>query len=169
MALYKITRTQYNSRDCLVCGLDNPFGLQAAFYETSDRQLIALFTPQNGHQSYPNRMHGGVIGAVLDETIGRAISIDGNDMVWGVTIELNVRYKKPVPLDAPLKVIGRITGERGNFFEGTAELILPDGTIAATAVGKYMRMALDKISTEEFRTTQWGLMPETKQPEYIEI
>jgi len=93
--------------------------------------------------------------AILDEAIGRAIMARYDDMVWGVTVELNLRYKKPVPLNQEIKVIGRITAERGAIFEGSGEIILPDGEVAVTASGKYLKMPVDKISTQEFADNEW--------------
>jgi acyl-coenzyme A thioesterase PaaI-like protein len=93
-------------------------------------------------------MHGGVITGVLDETIGRAINIGEGEhpTTWGVTAELNVRFKAPVPLDVELTARGRITRDRGHIFEGSGELYLPDGALAATAQGKYVRLPLNSIS-----------------------
>jgi len=152
---YKIKGTQNISRDCMVCGIENDFGLKTRFYETEQDEVIAVFTPQQFHQSYPAITHGGITGAILDETIGRAIMCTGNRNDFGVTLELNVKYKKPVPYDAELKVIGRITKDGGRIFEGTGELYLPDGTVAATAEGKYMRRSLEKFTNAEFIDNDW--------------
>ena len=114
-----------------VCGLKNHFGLKASFYETENNELIAIFLPQEIDQSYPNRLHGGITSAILDETIGRAIMIKNGENIWGVTVELNVRYKKTIPLNEEIKVIGRITNENSRFFEGTGEIILKNGEVAA--------------------------------------
>lgn len=165
---YKVKRVQFNSKDCLVCGLENPYGLKAIFYETEDGQLISVFNVLNGHQSYPNRLHGGVIAAVLDETIGRAITVNNDEMVWGVTMELNVQYRRPVPLDQTLYAIGRITMTRRNVFRGTGELVLQDGTRAATAEGLYMQLKIDNITDDNFEENAWGLAPQTDVEE-IEI
>ena len=32
-----------------------------------------------------------------------------HENIWGVTVELTLKYKKPIPLDEKLRVIGRIT------------------------------------------------------------
>ena len=66
----KVVRKHNNSGNCFVCGLDNPFGLHAAFYELEDGSVCALVTADPRHQSYPGRVHGGVICAMLDETMG---------------------------------------------------------------------------------------------------
>ncbi len=159
---HSITQSQYISRNCLVCGTDNPAGLHTRFFETSGNEVIAVFTPRDVHQSYPQITHGGITAAILDETIGRAIMIGGDPYNFGVTVELNVKYKKPVPLNVELKVIGRITEIKGRMFYGTGELILPSGEIAATAEGKYLRRKLEQFTDAEFVDSEW--FPPTEQP-----
>lgn len=152
---YKITATQNISQNCLVCGVGNDFGLKSRFYETETGELIALFTPQQIHQSYPNITHGGISAAILDETIGRAIMISHDRNTFGVTIELSVRYKKPVPYGVELKAVGRITRDGGRIFEGSGELYLPDGTLAASAEGKFMKRQLEQITDKSFTEHEW--------------
>ena len=152
---HKIKSTQNISRYCLVCGVENAFGLKSRFHETEEKEVIALFTPQEVHQSYPNVMHGGITATILDETIGRAIMIFYDRNTFGVSLELNVKYKKPVPYGVELKVVGRITQDNKRMFSGTGELYLPDGTIAATAEGKYMKRQLEQITAADFVDAEW--------------
>lgn len=144
---------QPNSRHCFVCGIDNGAGLGVAFYEVAGAdgapEVEARFTARSEHQGYPGRMHGGLVSGVLDETVGRAVNAGagpGEAGSWGVAIELSVRFLKPVPLGVELVARGRITRDRRRLFEGSGELLLPDGTVAATATGRYVRMDLDDIS-----------------------
>ena len=65
---HAVTKKQQNSKMCLVCGLKNPYGLKAAFYEMDNQELVALIRPRDEHQSYPGRLHGGLTTALLDET-----------------------------------------------------------------------------------------------------
>ena len=166
---HKIKSKQNNSRMCLVCGIDNDLSLKTRFYETEKDEVVALFTPRDQHQSYPNRLHGGMASAVLDEVIGRAIMSRYEDTVWGVTAELTLRYKKPVPLNQELKVVGRITSERGAIFEGSGEIILPDGQVAVTAKGKYLKMPIDKISSKEFADNEWFLVDDENPVDEVEV
>lgn len=152
---HRIRNSQNISRNCLVCGIDNDFGLKTRFYETEANELIAIFNPRDEHQSYPQIMHGGISAAILDEVIGRAIMMTTDSSNFGVTIELKVRYKKPVPLGTELKAIGRITSDRGRIFEGTGELYLPDGEIAVEAEGRYMKRRLDQITDTAFSENEW--------------
>jgi uncharacterized protein (TIGR00369 family) len=165
---FKVRRKHQNSRMCFVCGLKNKFGLKAGFFELENDQLVALFTPDDRHQGYPGRLHGGIASAILDETIGRAIMIE-DENIWGVTVDLNVRFKKPVPLDVELRVTGKITSQNKRFFEGTGELILPNGEVAISASGKYIKLPLDKIADFDEIEQEWKVVPSPEDPDRLNI
>lgn len=167
--IHKITGKQNNSKMCFVCGLKNNFGIHTHFYVTENKELIGLFTPSEEHQSYPGRLHGGIASTVLDETIGRAILNRYNEEVWGVTVELNVKFKKPLPLNEELKVIGRITNENSRMFEGTGEIILKNGDVAVTATGKYLKVPLEKITDFDIEANEWRIVELDSDPKEIEI
>lgn len=166
---HKITRKQYNSKLCFVCGVRNSSGLKASFYETEKGELIATFVPGIEHQSYPGRLHGGVASAILDETIGRAIMVGNEKAIWGLTLELNLAYKKPIPLGVELKVLARITEENSRFFHGTGEIMLPGGEIAVTARGKYLKAPLEKIADFDPVENEWAVVTSDDDPESIDI
>lgn len=168
MRKQRITKKQYNSKRCLVCGLGNDFGLKAAFFELDSGELLALFTPKDEHQSYPGRLHGGISSTILDETIGRAIMINHPGQ-FGVTVEISLRFKKPVPTDRELRVVARITRDTSRFFEGTGELLLPDGTVAVEGRGRYLKMDLDKIADFDHDEQDWRVVPMAGDPEFVEI
>lgn len=142
---HKIRKAQYVSKMCAVCGQENPLSLKAKFYELDNDELLGVFTPCQEHQGYPGRMHGGIATAAVDETIGRAINIIQPD-TWGVTVSLNVRFRKPVPLDREMHAIARITSDSSRLFEGTGEIVLDDGTVAVEASGTYMKLPIHRIS-----------------------
>ena len=137
-----------------MCGRSNAAGLHASFYELDNGELVGVAVARHEHQGYPGRLHGGMASALLDETIGRAIGITQPE-VWGVTVELNVRFRKPVPLGQELRAVGRITKDSSRLFEGTGELLLPDDTVAVEARGKYMKLPLAAIAGEDLDDTQW--------------
>jgi len=166
---FQIKNKQPNSKMCLVCGLKNSAGLDTAFYELMNGELLALFTPRPEHQSYPGRLHGGIISAILDETIGRAIMIAHAENLWGVTAEITVRFKKPVPLDRELRVIGRITRDTNRFFEGTGELLLPDNSIAAEGQGKYLKLPLEQIADFDRAEQEWRVVPLPDDPDFVDL
>jgi acyl-coenzyme A thioesterase PaaI-like protein len=158
------------SRMCLVCGADNPFGLHARFYELEAgaggrAELLGVFTVREEHQSYPGRLHGGISSAILDETIGRAITI-ANPGTWGVTAELTLRYRQPLPLDGEIRCLGRITRDTSRLFEGSGEILLPDGTVAVQARGRYVKMTLGQITDDDFDVREW-LVDERERPDEV--
>jgi len=155
---FQVKRKQPNSKSCRVCGLKNPFGLQTAFYELDNGELLGMFTPQEHHQSYPGRLHGGIAAAMLDETIGRAIMARYDEGVWGVTMEFTSRYKQPVPLAETLRVVGRITKETNRMFEGTGEILLNDGRVAVEGRGKYLKMPLSEIADFDEIEQEWHVI-----------
>jgi acyl-coenzyme A thioesterase PaaI-like protein len=164
----KVIAKQHNSRMCFVCGLQNPAGLKASFYEVEGDQLVALFKPCEQHQGYPGRLHGGLAATILDETIGRAMNIN-QDEIWGVTVEFNVRYKKPVPLDQELRVVGRIINQRSRMFEGTGEILLPDGQVAVEGHGKYIKLPLEEIADFDYEEQDWKAVLADSDPIEIDL
>jgi len=166
---HKIIRKQHNSKMCFVCGMKNTFGLKAFFYETEAKELIAVFKPTEEHQSYPGRLHGGVASAILDETIGRAILINHEEEIWGVTVEFKTRFIKPIPINEELKVIARITTEGNRIFEGTGELKLSNGETAAVGEGKYVKLPLDKIADFNREENEWRVISSDNDPLSIEV
>lgn len=165
---HKVMNSQHISKNCMVCGVENPFSLKTQFFETADNEVIALFTAREEHQSYPGIAHGGVSAALLDEVIGRAIMAHYGQNTFGVTVDLQVKYKKPVPLDVELKVVGRITKDRGRLYEGGGELYLPDGTVAVSAQGKYLKRSLEQITDSNFIAEEW-FAPEGELPGEISL
>jgi len=113
----KVVRKQNNSDMCVVCGQDNPFSLRTVYYAAEGGLMIGLVTGRDEHQSYPNRMHGGMISALLDETIGRAVNTEEPE-AFGVTSELNVKFKKPVPLNEEIRIVGKLTRNTRLVFLG---------------------------------------------------
>jgi uncharacterized protein (TIGR00369 family) len=137
----------------MVCGVENSAGLHARFFELDNGELVGVFQPREEHQGYPGRLHGGLASTILDEAIGRAINLSDPD-AWGVTVELTVRYRKPVPLDGDVVAHARITKDSGRLFEGTGEILLDDGTVAVEARGRYLRLPIDRIAEGDF-DSEW--------------
>lgn len=165
---HKIRNSQNISKDCMVCGTENQFGLKTRFYETTDNEVIGLFQPRDHHQSYPGIVHGGISAAILDETIGRAIMAFHDQNSFGVTVDLQVKYRKPVPLGVELKVVGRITKEGSRMFEGNGELYLPNGEIAVSATGKFLKRHVAQITDSSFAEESW-FCPDEEFPDEIII
>lgn len=135
---HTVTGSQVVASECLVCGKDNPNGFHTQFLNLDDGRVAAVMTPCNDWQSYPDRLHGGVTCAILDELLGRVTQID-NPWELAVTVELNVKYRSPVPLDKEVHAVAWLVKDHKRLFDAAGEIVLEDGTIAAEATGRYLR------------------------------
>ena len=109
-------------------------------------------------------MHGGIISALLDETIGRAIQINNKD-IFGVTVDLNIRYLKPTPLNEKIFVYGKITEENRFTFSGVGYLLNVSGEVLAKGKAKYFKLPPEQIS-EEY---DWYKVEDEINPDEVEI
>jgi acyl-coenzyme A thioesterase PaaI-like protein len=137
---------QPSSDYCFLCGLHNPIGLKLTFYNEAQDCVSARFCPAPEHQGYPGVLHGGITCALLDETIGRILV---QHDAWGMTVDLAVRYHKPIPIGETLIVVGELTRLRSRMMEGRGETRLADGTVAASAEARYI--LLSEAQVEAFR------------------
>lgn len=151
----KVRFRQPNAKMCFVCGYANDMGLKSSFYVLETGDLVAIFTPLDDHQGYPGRMHGGIGATILDEAIGRAVNQDVDSDVWGVTVDFSIKYRKPVPLESSIMAVCRIIKETKRSFEGKGCILLPDGSVAAEASGRYLKMSLDKIADINIDDDEW--------------
>lgn len=120
---------------CFVCGKDNPIGLKLEF-ELTETQYVTVFTPLPEHQSYRGRVHGGIISTLLDEVMAGYVYAKTGQAAF--TARLEIRYRQPVLIGQPVKVIGTVVKQKGRMYEMKGELFLSDGTLAAEATGKVL-------------------------------
>ncbi|MXX27039.1 MAG: PaaI family thioesterase [Caldilineaceae bacterium SB0668_bin_21] len=154
---------QPNSAFCFVCGMDNVAGVKVRFYETVSAagapELFDRFSGRHCHQGYPGRVHGGVLTGILDETIARAVNYGAGVDVerWGITAELSTRFLHPVPHETEVSARGRVLTQNRRMFTGSGEILLPDGTVAVRAEGKFLKLPLNAISGSEVALPGWRL------------
>ena len=121
---------------CFACGRENPRGLHLTFRFEGD-DYVCEFTPEQEYQGWTDILHGGIVSTVLDEVMTRILWERG---INAMTVELMIRLKRPVPIGEPVTARARLTGSRKRLYETEAELVLADGTLAATATGKFLRV-----------------------------
>jgi uncharacterized protein (TIGR00369 family) len=122
---------------CFACGRLNPAGMHLDF-DVSRHRAETRYVGQQRHQGYDGTLHGGVVAALLDETMGWAIFHQG---IWGVTAKLDVTYRRPVPVGEELRVTAEVVRDRGRGIElrGTVTRA-SDGEVLAEADGLFLRM-----------------------------
>ncbi|MGH2490442.1 MAG: PaaI family thioesterase [Candidatus Limnocylindria bacterium] len=98
---------------CFACGRLNDSGLHLDF-DVSRGRAETRCTPERRHQGYDGTVHGGIVTALLDETMGWAIFHQG---IWGVTARMNVTFRQPVLVAEELRVVGEVVRERSRSIE----------------------------------------------------
>ncbi len=123
---------QPTSRTCFLCGRENNIGFKMTWYNNDKlKQVEANVTIPEHFNGYPGIAHGGIVAAILDETAGRAVMLDGNFENLFITLRLNVTYRRPTPTNKPLNVIGWLEHKGKRNMKVAAKLLLPDGAICA--------------------------------------
>ena len=123
---------QPTSRTCFLCGRDNNIGLKMTWYNNlQSQQVEADISIPEHFNGYPGIAHGGVVAAILDETAGRAVMLDGDFDNLFITLRLNVIFRQPTPTDTALKAVGWLEEEGKRKMEVAAKLMLPDGTVCS--------------------------------------
>ena len=154
---------------CFICGIENEEGLHTHFYELEQNRLCGMFKGADVHQGWPKRMHGGITAALLDETMGRSMQIDDPNL-WSVTVDLNVRYRKPVPLDQVLYVVGWITNRRRKLMTAEGYICDAQQNILATATAKYFIQDInDIVDGSEAVDDVLVFTKDDDMPAYIEL
>ncbi len=149
------------SHDCFVCGVDNPAGLHMRFYETGTDpvQVVADYTVPARYQGYPGVVHGGIIAAMLDEVTSRTI-FRGDPPRFVVTARLSVRYRKPVPVETPLRLTGRVVEEKGRTITVAGEIRRVDGTLLAEADAVIVEVDPSFFGEAVLTPEKWRVYPD---------
>lgn len=134
-----------HSTGCFLCGEENLSGVRARFFVEGNevRGLVTIPRHMNG---YKDVAHGGILSALLDETMGWAATVFRVTHPMFVTAELTVRFLSPVPVEEEIEVRSRVTEDAGRlaFCEGE---ILHGGKERVRAKGKFS--PLDRKGTAD--------------------
>lgn len=130
-----------NSESCFACGESNVAGLQLRFF-VEGNQTKAIFTPKPHHCGYPNVLHGGVVAALLDETMAWA----ANRAITRMTLtgELTVRYVKPVPGDRDIHASAEVTKVNRRLVYAAGALQDADGEVFARGEGRFLPLSAEQ-------------------------
>jgi acyl-coenzyme A thioesterase PaaI-like protein len=89
---------------------------------------------------------------MLDEVVAR-VSMIGDPHHFMMSVKLAILYRHPVPVNTPLKVVGKIVRLRGRLGKAEGKIYLPDGSLACEAA-----MTLADIPEELLTSTNRALL-----------
>ena len=143
----KVISKQKNSRYCFICGLENPIGLRSQFYNMEDESVMTVFKYLPEHQSFPQRVHGGLIATMLDELAMRAYWAK-DENIWGVTTSMETKFRKPVPYNVELIGKGEVISDTSKFFKTKTIITDRDNIVYSEALTSYIKLPVEKIATD---------------------
>ena len=147
---------------CFICGMENPVGLHLHIYETEPGVVETTYIAPEHFQGYPGVLHGGIVGAIIDEISGRALM--GSDPMnprFMFTAKLEVKYRQNVPIGKPLKIIGRAGKSKSRSAEAWAGIYEAEtGELLAEGITLLMNVPADQIDTSQLSELGWKVYPE---------
>jgi uncharacterized protein (TIGR00369 family) len=129
---------------CFVCGQAHPRGLRIRFFTGDFGQVRARFTPDPMFCGYKNIVHGGLIGALLDELLGWPIALQTGRMC--VTGELSVRYLRPMPAQTVYLASADPGSNRGKYWVASGDIRDGQSVVYAKARGKYFLLSAEETA-----------------------
>ena len=127
-----------DDQNCFVCGKKNQAGLQLEFKlngQTGESEAPVIFPVR--FQGWQETVHGGLLAAVLDETMIKAAGAAGHKCV---TAEITVKYRRPAPTGDGLSARGKILEVRGRVVLAESRICDAKGQVIAQATGKLFKI-----------------------------
>jgi acyl-coenzyme A thioesterase PaaI-like protein len=149
------------SRNCFVCGRENPLGLKVAFYTTKPGTVEAKINFSKDYEGFPNIVHGGILSAILDEVTGRAQMLLKDRFM--VTAQLTIKFCLPVLVDQPYTVLGVAGDIKGRVSKSTGQILDADGRILAEADAVFVDLAQEQIDSMADASNYWKVYPDVEE------
>jgi uncharacterized protein (TIGR00369 family) len=124
---------------CFGCGGANAAGMKLTFELDQDAQRSTgrfILEPRYGGGA--GFAHGGIVAVLLDEAMGKISKLTDER---AVTAELNIEYRKPVPVDAEIVVTGWQEEEKGRNRFRIGEIHDAQGNLLARGRGRFVVVA----------------------------
>ncbi len=84
--------------DSIVSGGANPMGLGASLWREGDVAVMEV-SLGDAFEGAPGRAHGGIVAALIDETMGLVLAINEE---LAFTAQLDITYVAPTPINQPI-------------------------------------------------------------------
>jgi len=153
---------QPNSKMCFICGLQNPVGLHLHIFEMEPGLVEATYTAPDHFQGYPGVLHGGIVGAIVDEMSGRShMGSDPAEPRFMFTAKLEIKYRRNVPIGQPLRLVGKAGRSRGKSAEAWAGIYLAEsGELLAEGNALLIDVRKEQFDPDRLSELGWQVYPE---------
>ncbi len=122
-------------KDCFICGDRNQAGVKAKFFVLDNGSVISEMVADERFQGYRDVLHGGIISAMLDEVMIKAVLAKG---IFAVTAEMTIRFKRPVMTGQKIRFTGTIVDERRRITRTVGSAVNENDEEVAVAEAVYV-------------------------------
>ena len=105
------------------------------FARATDESVACRVTVDARFQGWRGVVHGGVVALLLDEAMAYAAAARG---IVGMTADLRTRFRRSVPVDAPVDVRANVLWERRGVLAIAASVVDAAGTLLASGEGRFV-------------------------------
>jgi len=123
--------------NCFVCGRNNQNGLRLSFTYPQPGRAESSCTIPERFSGWRRLVHGGLLSTLLDEVMAHAcISRDG----LAVTMELTVRFLKPVEVGQFVRITGEVKEVKGRLLSVEGEVLNAVGEVVARGSARFLKV-----------------------------
>jgi len=106
-------------------------------------------------------VHGGIVASLVDEALGRVhMGSDLDNPRFMFTAKLSVNYRKPVPTNKPIRVVGHAAKSKKRTATSIAEVFGPDGELLAEAEAVLVNVPQETLQSVDLETLGWKIYPD---------
>ncbi len=120
-------------------------------------RILGRATFGAAYEGPPGCVHGGYIAAAFDEVLGSTQSLSGSP---GMTGRLTIHYRKPTPLQVPLRFVGELERVDGRKIFTRGELWAGD-VLCAEAEGLFISMDFSRFARMKAERDELHARPPT--------
>lgn len=138
------TGTAADTANCFGCAPHNPIGMRLVFEEEGNGFGTRVRLGAD-YESFPGIIHGGIVAAILDETLAQAVY--RSDRISAFTTGLRIRYGRPMETGAEYTAHAEITRRDATSVRASGEIRLPGGGLVAAADGTFHLLTDEVLGT----------------------
>jgi len=142
--------------------MENPVGLHLHIYETAPGEVESTYIAPEHFQGYPGVLHGGIVGALIDEISGRAhMGSDPMNPRFMFTARLEVKYRRNVPIGKQLRIIGKAGKSKAKSAEAWAGIYdVETNELLAEGNTLLIDVPTDQFAISRLNELGWKVYPE---------
>ncbi len=128
---------------CFGCGHANEHGLQMTFARFPDGTIESRHLTEPHHCGVDTVVHGGIQATLLDEAMGVAAQLGLADTAGNapcVTAEMQLAYRRPVPIADEVVVRARLLEVDGRDLHIEGAIVGPGGELLTTATSRWRQL-----------------------------